>query len=174
MAAPRSTGFRVAKRSRSCSKLGVDVLVGDLGHVDLDLERGEVRQLDVRTDVDLGGEGQRHAVGELTDLDVGLTEHLQLVLVDRVAVGLGERLVDRLVEHGAASDPLVDDARRHLALAETGDRHLRGDLLVGRVDAGLQLVEGDLDGQSHSGRAQGLDVALHVPGTPWSPGPTAG
>jgi hypothetical protein len=66
-----------------------------------------------------------------------------------------------LVEHGAAADLAVDDHRRDLALAEAGDVDLLGDLLVRRVEARLELLEGHLDGQLGPGRAQGLDGALH-------------
>ena len=37
--------------------------------------------------------------GEVGDVDLGLAEDLDLVLLDRLAVEAGQRLVDRLVEH---------------------------------------------------------------------------
>ena len=46
----------------------IDVLVGDLGVVDGDAERGEVGKLELRPDLDLGGERQVLAVVELGDL----------------------------------------------------------------------------------------------------------
>ncbi len=81
-------------------------------------------------DVDLGGELQRLAVGELGDLDLGPTERLHLVLAHRGEELLRDRVLHRLVEDRAAADPLVDHRGRHLALAETGDRHLCADLPV--------------------------------------------
>ena len=73
----------------------------------------------------------------------------------------GSDVVDRLVEDRAAADLAVDDRRRDLAAAEAGDVDLLGDLLVRRVEARLELLEGHLDGQLGPGRAQGLDGALH-------------
>ena len=61
----------------------------------------------------------------------------------------------------AAADLAVDDRGGHLAAAEAGDVDLLGDLLVRRVEARLELLEGHLDGQLGPGRAQGLDGALH-------------
>ena len=43
-------------------QLGVDLLVGHLDGVDGDLQRLQVRELDLGPDVDLGGEGQVLAV----------------------------------------------------------------------------------------------------------------
>ena len=49
----------------------------------------------------------------------------------------------------------------HLAAAEAGHVDLLGDLLVRRVEARLELLEGHLDGELGPGRAQSLDGALH-------------
>ena len=62
-------------------QLGVDVLVGDLDGVDLDLERLEIGDGDVGPDVDLGGEDELLAVLELGDLDVRLAERRTSELV---------------------------------------------------------------------------------------------
>ena len=83
------------------------------------------------------------------------------LLLQRLDVLLRQHVVDGLVEHGAAADLAVDDRRRDLAAAEAGDVDLLGDLLVRRVEARLELLEGHLDGQLGPGRAQGLDGALH-------------
>src|SRR5882757_243580 len=139
----------------------VDVLVRDLDGVHDDLDAGEVRDLDARADVHLGGELQFVAVVELGDVHVGLAENVQLTLVDRIRVELRQRVVDGLFEDRATAEPLVDDARRDLALAEARHRDLLVDLLVRRVEAGLELLEGHLDSESNPGRVQSLDGALH-------------
>ena len=79
----RSTGVSEANRAAQAGQLLVDVGVGDLGVVDGDLEPVVVRQLDLRPHVDLGGEGELLAVGELGDVDLGLPEGLDLVLLRR-------------------------------------------------------------------------------------------
>ena len=139
----------------------VDVGVGDLDVLDLGLEAVVVGQLDLGLDVDLGGELEGLVVLELGHLDLGLRQRLEVVGLERLDVLLRDDLVDRLVEDRAAADLAVDDRRRDLAAAEAGDVDLLGDLLVGRVEARLELLEGHLDGQLGPGRAQGLDGALH-------------
>ena len=140
----------------------LDVGVGDLDVVDLGLEAVVGRQRDLGLDVDLGGELEALVVLELGDLDLGLGQRLEGVLLQRLAcTSAGRSVVDRLVEDRAAADLAVDDRRRDLAPAEAGHVDLLGDLLVRRVEARLELLEGHLDGQLGPGRAQGLDGALH-------------
>ena len=98
------------------------------------------------TDVDLGGEAQRLAVVEVGDLDLGLAQGAHAGVADGLGVGLRQRVIDRLFEHGAAADPLFDDAGRRLARPKARNPHRLADPLVGRVEAGLELVEAHLDG----------------------------
>src|SRR5207244_10419966 len=65
--------------------------------------------------------------------------------------------------------PLVDDPRRDMAGPESGDPGLPAHLAIRLVEAGLQLLEGNLDGQLHPGRAELLDIGLHGGVTPWLP-----
>ena len=74
---------------------------------------------------------------------------------------VGDGVLDRLVEHRAAPDPLVDHRRRDLPLPEAGNLDLRTDLPVRLLQTGLQLRERHFDGQPHTGRAEGLDGAFH-------------
>lgn len=139
----------------------LDVLVRHLDGVDLDLDAGVVRDLEGRADVDLGGEVQRLAVLQLGDVDVGLAQRAQLGLVDRLGVELRQRVVDGLLQHRTAAEPLVDHAGGDLALTEALHRDLLVDLLVRRVEAVLELLEGHLDSEPNPGRVQGLHGALH-------------
>ena len=91
----------------------------------------------------------------------GWPSGVDLRLVDRLGVELRERVVDGLLQHGTAAEPLVDDPGRDLALAEALDRDLLVDLLVRRVEAVLELLEGHLDSEPNPGRVQGLHGALH-------------
>ena len=74
----------------------------------------------------------------------------------------GQDLVDDLLDDGGATETLVDDARRHVALTEAGDVDLSGDLLVRLVHLGLQFLEGNLNGQTNLGGLEGFNGALHV------------
>ena len=171
-AAGRSTPTSVPKRSRRASRRRGDVLVGDLDVVDRDGDAVERGDGDLGADLDLGGEvqltllagGRGGQAGDLGDLDLGLAERAQLVLADGLGVEAGQALVDRVLEDGGATDALVDDARRHLALAEAGDDDVLGDVLVRVIDARLELVVRHLDGQLDLGGLQGLDGALHFDG----------
>src|SRR5690606_25858657 len=96
------------------------------------------------------------------------------VLHDGLAVEVADPVVDRVLDDGAAADALVDDARRHLALAEARHLHLLGDVLVGVLEARPQVLVRHLDGELDLGGFQRLDGALHddvllvfrwVPGT---------
>ena len=144
-------------------ELLVDRLVVRGDRVDLDGEARVVGQLDLGADVHLGGELEVLALlgRHLGDVDLRLAEWPHLVLVDGLAVELRQRLVDRLLEHGAPADPLVDDPRRDLALAEPRHLDLLADGLVGRVEAGLQLLVRHLDGHLDPGRVDGLEGTLH-------------
>ena len=140
----------------------VDVGIGDLDVVDGDRDRRKVGQLELRTDVDLGGERQRVAVIDPGHLDLRLAEGVQRGLGHRLAVLGGHRLVDHLGENGAATEPGVENARRHLARPEARDANLATEDAVGLVEVWFELVERNLDGELHPGRVQVLDGALHV------------
>ena len=146
----------------------LDVLFGDLSGLDLDDELlVDLGQLEGRDDVNLGGEDELAAlcaghVGDLGDVDGGLSHGAQVVLVDGVGVVAGQDLVDDLLDDGGAAEALVDDARRHVALTEAGDVDLSGDLLVRLVHLGLQFLEGNLNGQTNLGGLEGFNGALHV------------
>ena len=144
----------------------LDVLVGHLDGVDGDLVGAQVGELDLRTDVDLRGEDELAAEGagdvrDLGDIDLGLAERLDAGLGDGVAVQAGQRVVDGVLDDRGAPDPLVDDARRDLALTEPGDVDLLADVGVGVVDGRLELLVGHLDGELRPGGLKILDGALH-------------
>ena len=143
------------------SELLVHVVVGDRGVVDAHRDAVQRRKGDLGTDVHLGGEADRLTLGA-GDVDLGLADRLQAVLPGRLDVASRHDLVDGLLQDGRPADPLVDDAGRHLARSEARHPDLRGDLLVRRVEAGLDLLRRHLDGEPDAGRAQVLGGALHV------------
>jgi hypothetical protein len=125
---------------------------------------------DLGADVDLDGELE--VAGEVLVArpgdDVGLraAQGAHLGLADGLAVEAVEPLVDRVLEDGGLADPLVDDRRRDLALAEAGDVDLLGDVAVRVGDAGAELVRGDRNRELDAGRAQLFYRGLHVRGSP--------
>ncbi len=142
------------------------VLVRDLGRVHLEGDGGHGRELDLGAHVHLGGEHElatERALhgGNLGHVDLGLAECLHAALLHRLAVELREGLVHGLLDDGAATHTLVDDPRGDLAPAEARDVHLVRDRLVGRVDLGLQLLVGGLDGDLDPRGLEVLDGALH-------------
>ena len=157
-----------AEAGEEVVELGLHGLVVGLEGIDLDGDVGEVRQLDLGADVDLGGELDELAVLQLGDVDVGLADDLQIVLLDGLAVAGGDHLVEDLLEDGAAADAGLDELGRGLALAEARDLDLLREGLVGLVEFRLELVEGDLDGNLDAGGALLLDGGLHWLHTPVS------
>ncbi len=141
--------------------MGLDLLLGDLGSVDGDLNGAVLRQGDLRADVHLGGEHQRGAVGERADVDLGLREDVDLLLAHRVGVEPGQCAVDGLLQDRPPAEALVEDARRHLARPEAGNPDVPREFAVGGVDRGLELVEGHLDGQLDPGGTKGFLGGLH-------------
>ena len=157
-----------AEAGEEVVELGLHGLVVGLEGVDLDGDVGEVRQLDLGADVDLGGELDDVAVLQLGHVDLGLADDLQVVLLDGLAVAGRDHLVEDLLQDRAAADARLDQLGRGLALAEAGDLDLLRQGLVGLVELGLQLVEGDLDGDLDAGGALLLDGGLHWLHTPVS------
>ena len=96
----------------------------------------------------------------------GLAEGEHLGLLHGLAVELGQGVVHCLGQHRATADPHVDDARRNLARAEAGDARLLRHLFVSLVEARLEFLEGNLDAQPDTGRAQLFDIGLHGGVTP--------
>ena len=87
----------------------------DLDVVDRDRDAVELGELELGAHVDLGGELELAAlgrVGHLGDVDLGLAERPDVALLDGLRVEPRERVVDRLLDDGAAADALVDDPRR--------------------------------------------------------------
>ena len=80
-------------------ELLVDLVVADLDRVDLGLETGVGRQRDLGLDVELGAEAQVGAVLDLVEVELGLAQRDDVVLLQGLEVQLRERLVDGLTDH---------------------------------------------------------------------------
>jgi len=114
--------------------------------VDRRLNGGEIRQVEVGTDINLSCELDHLTVLQLGDLDLGLAERSHLGFGESGLVGGLHGVVDGLLEDHPPAEALIDDDGRHLALAESRDADLLCDLLVGLVEMGLEISKGDLYG----------------------------
>lgn len=149
-------------------ELGVERSVIGLDSVDGHGDAVVRGQLDVGTDVDLDVHEQvtREVllVRPLRDVGRRAPHDAQLVLVGRLAEELVQAFVHGVLDDRAATDALVDDRCRDLALAEAGDLDVLSDVLVRVSDAGLEVVRGDRDGELDPGRGQLLDGAVRHAG----------
>src|SRR5690606_3381405 len=150
-----------AEAAAQVLQLGLDLVRADLGGLDLDLEALVGGHLQLGAHVDLDREHEVAAEVLLArprgDVGLGAAQGAQLLGVGCLAVEALEALRHGVVEHLGAAHTLVDDGRRHLALAEAGDADLLGDVLVGVLDRRLQLVGGDGDGELGARGRQLLD-----------------
>ncbi|CDZ88569.1 hypothetical protein RHRU231_420118 [Rhodococcus ruber] len=142
-------------------QLLLDRLVGDLHGIDGDLDGGEVGQGDLGPDIHLGGEDELDVVLELGDVDLGLAEDLDLVGGHCLAVAGRDGVVDDLLEHGAPPDAGLEQLARSLTRPEAGQSDLAGECLERAVEIRLELLEGHLNVDTDSRRAELLDGALH-------------
>ena len=120
--------------------LSVDRLVGGLRLRAADLEvavRAELR-LGAHADLDREREGLA-ARGQVADVQRRLADGRDARGVDGVDVPLREEAADGLVEDGVAADPLDDDGRRDLPLAEARDPEITPELAGGAVERALDL-----------------------------------
>jgi len=146
----------------------VDVLIGGLGRLDGDLDGRVLGKLDLRADVELGGEDELavlgRGVGHLGDLDLGAAQRPDPGLLDGVLVEPVEPVIDGGLDDVAAAHALVDELLGNLALAESRNLHLTGDRLVSRVDVRPEFLERDLNIELHPRGGKVFDSALHSVG----------
>ena len=112
---------------------------------------GIIGKFELGLDLELRGEREVFALFDQT-LDVAelrLGDHIQVVLID----GQGEALVQQFVGDGGAdgvfAQVAVDDRARHMAGTESGETVLSTEILVGLLDASVDL--GSLDGHRELG-----------------------
>ena len=86
-------------------------------------------------------------VDDLGDLDRRLSDRVDVVFDACLFVQLRHGMVHRFLEHDTTTEPLIDDCRRHLALAETGDVHLLGNPGVGMLERVVEILERDVRGE---------------------------
>ncbi len=158
-----------AEAAAQAVELGRDLVVGDLDGVHGELEALVRGQVELGADVDLDLEEEvagEVLAGPLLDVGLGAAEGTDVRLLDGGLVEAVHAVVDGVLQHGLAADALVDDGRRHLALAEAGDGDLLGDVAVCVVDVRLQVFGGGRDRELDARGAQLFDRGLHVWSSP--------
>jgi hypothetical protein len=154
-----------AETAAQLVELVLDVVGRDLGLGDGQRDSLVLGEVEVGTHVDLDGElevaGEVLLAGQRGDVGLGAAEGADLLVADGLLVELVEPVVHGVVQHLGAAHALVDQRRRNLALAEAGDVHLRGDVLVRVIDAGTQLFGRNGDAELHAGGAELFDRGLH-------------
>src|SRR5579884_405461 len=153
----------------------VDPLLGDLR-----LLLGDAQLLQVAAQLHLGkhGHGGREAEGlaalEVAELDLGLADRLDLLLVERVGVHPRQQGVDRLLLDRLPADHPLHDLGRRLAGAEAGDAHPAAEAADGVGDRLVDLRSGRLDAQLDEGAGLALDADGQLRGgggcAHWAPG----
>ena len=131
--------------------LGVDDLLVGLFLLAADLEPFVLTELGLRPHPDLELEGQRLALllGGRDHVDVGIADRRDRRVEQRRFVPLGQRVADRLGQHGAEAEPLDHQRRRRFAFAEAGQaefaRHRAGGAVGGALDVLGRHLRLDLD-----------------------------
>ena len=121
------------------------------------------RELELR----LHRDGERERVGlaaldEVGLVELGLGDGEQAAVVDGEGVGAVHDVVGDRGQHGFLAERVVDDRARGLALAEPGEVVLVGEVLVGPLDAGIDILGIDGDGHLRAVIFQCLNFCFHV------------
>src|SRR5439155_2530343 len=100
----------------------VDGHIRDLLDLGLEVEVAVVTQLDVRPNGHGRAEDQRLAFLGLLDVDLGLVEGQDELLDQRVAIGIFDEVLDRLVEHRALTEHALEHRSGALPGRKPGTR----------------------------------------------------
>ncbi len=99
------------------------------------------------------------------DLDLWRGDEIDVVLAHRFGQVLRDRVLQRLLAGGLDADPGFQDPAGGLAGSEPGETHLFGDLAERSVDVVIELRFLDRDRQLDLVALEGLQRALHRPGS---------
>ena len=108
-------------------------------------------------------EDERLALLGLDDLHVGVGQGQDVLLDERLAIGVLHQVVDRLVEDDARAEVALEDRSRRLAGPEAGDAGPAGEGADGRVKGRVQALGGDLDLEQDGRLGGGGPGDLHRP-----------
>ncbi len=107
------------------------------------------------------------------DLDLGRRDHVDVVLVDRVDVELGQRVAQRLLARDVGAEAGLQQLAGRLAGTEPGNAHLASQLAERRVDCPLELTGRNRDVELDLVALDRLDRALHKEGAVYRRAPPA-
>ena len=126
-----------------------------------------VPEFDLRSNVECCVEDERLALLGLLDLDLRLVERQDCLLDERVAVGVLDEVIHRVLEHGAGAEHPIEHEAGRLPGPEA--RHLRAprEMADGGVDRSRQPLRWQLDVELD--RAPGAGRGGHVHGPPSLP-----
>jgi hypothetical protein len=117
-----------------------------------------IRNLEFRTGINLNNDheitGEILVTRPLGDISVGPAEGANLLFGNSELEETVKSLTYSMVQYLAFADPLINQGGGHLALTEAWDVNLLGDVLVGVVEAWLELLRGDRDSQANAGGAK--------------------
>ena len=123
----------------------VDLVRRDLLDLRREVEVRVVAERDLGPDLDGRLELEGLALLRLDQLHVRVGERDDPLLDDRVAVGVLDQVLDRLVEHGGGSEDALEDRSRGLARPEAGDARAAREAERGIAHGAVQPVGGHLD-----------------------------
>ena len=139
----KSESARSAKRSRSASTC-LSTSSSETGWNGSSTAQLVVAdELHLRTDLDDRVELDVAVVLTGGDLDLGRRDDVDVVLVDRVDVVLGQRVLQRLLARDVGAEPRFEQPPRRLARTEARDANFAGELAERGVDRPLELVGRD-------------------------------
>ena len=145
--------------------LRVDLLVARTRPRYLDPQPAVSGDAHARPHLDDGVERDRTILAARGDVDLGRRDHVDVVLADGLRVVLGECLAQRLLTRRGAADARFEDATGCLAWTKPGNAHFACDATKRRVHRFVELRLVDLDRNLDLVVLEGLDGALHRPGS---------
>ena len=101
-----------------------------------------VAELDLGPHLDRGLEDERLALLGLHDVDVGIGQRQDVLLDERLAVGVLDEVVDGLVEDRAGAEVALEDRARRLARTEAGDARSAREAADGVIDGAAEAFGG--------------------------------
>ncbi len=120
-----------------------------------------VAERDLGSHLDGDLEDERLAFLGLDDVDLGVGQRQDVLLDERVAIGVLDEVLDGVVDDGAGRQLPFEERSRRLARAETRDARSSREVADGLVDGALESLGGDLDLEVDGGVGTGGPRDLH-------------
>ncbi len=145
--------------------LRIDLFVARSRPRDLDAQAAVAGDADLRSHLDDRVERDRTLLAARRDVDLGRRDDIDVVLAHRLRVVLGKRLAKCLFAGHRGADARFEDASGRLARPEPGDAHLVSDATERCIHRFVEFRLVDLDRNLDLVVFEGLDGALHRPGS---------